>query len=49
MDYNWVTSRLFLDDEQTKNYDRITTLIDGQVKELEDKISEFEKEENDNE
>ena len=36
-------------DEQTKNYDRITTMIDGQVKELEDKISAFENEENDNE
>ena len=48
MDYNWVTSRLFLDDEQTKSYDKINT-IEGQVKELEDKISEFENEENDNE
>ena len=46
MDYNWVTSRLFLDDEQTKSYDKINTLIDGQVKELEDKISEFENKEN---
>ena len=36
----------FSNDEQTKSYDKINTLIDGQVKELEDKISEFENEEN---